>query len=507
MINMKKKLTTDNLKILFVYANCMMENLIPVGVSSLLGALRKAGFDVKLFDTTFYQTESIPADIERVKNLQILPFSYEEAGISVKQTDVFNDFRCLVQEHKPDLIMISLVESTYEQGINLLNSIGDERPYTVAGGIFTILSPEETISNKCIDVVCVGEGEDVIVDFCRAYAGGGGYLDMPGMWFKINDGIRKNPIAKLVDLDNAPFLDFSLYEKERFYKPMQGKIFKMVPVEFSRGCPYRCSYCVNHALERHFVSSGRWFRSKSIDRIFKEIEEYVNSYKVDFFYFVSESFLSMPPDKFDEFCERYSEYKIPFWFNTRPETITKEIVGKLEKINCFRMGIGLEHGNEEFRKKILNRHVSNQRIIEACKIVESSKIGYSINNMIGFPGETRELIFDTIELNRQIRPNTVGTFIFTPFKGTDLYKYCLENGHINTETKVGDLNRLSILKESALSDAQIKGLLRTFPLYVHFNKRYYPEIRKAECFTEEGDLIFKKLANIYINEHFRKDEK
>lgn len=496
-----------NIRILFVYTNCMMENLIPVGSSAVIGSLRKASFEVKLFDTTFYQTEDAPADMERVKNLQVPSFNYEDVGVSIKKSNVFDDFRKLVVDCKPHIIMVSMIESTYEQAIALLSSVKDGRTYNVAGGVFAVLSPDEVIANGCINALCVGEGEDAVVEFCRKFAEGKDYTGVSGMWFKDGVNIKKNPISRLIDLDSAPYLDFSLYEKERFYKPMQGKIFKMVPIEFSRGCPYRCSYCVNHALEHHFSAAGKWFRSKSMDRIFDEIKEYVNKYKVEFFYFISESFLSMPPKKFDEFCERYVEYKIPFWFNTRPETITAEIVKKLEKINCFRMGIGLEHGNEEFRKKMLNRHLSNERIVEACKIVESSSIGYSINNIIGFPGETRDLVFDTIELNRQIKPNTIGTFIFTPFKGTDLYRHCLEHGYITAETKVGDLNRVSVLKNNTLSESEIKGLLRTFPLYVHFDKDYYHDIELAESLTENGNAMFEKLSNIYIQEHFRKDKK
>jgi len=78
----------------------------------------------------------------------------------------------------------------------------------------------------------------------------------------------------------------------------------------------------------------------------------------------------MPKAMFAEFCDRYRNLRIPFWFNTRPETMTEEKVRMLEEIGCFRVGIGLEHGNPEFRERMLNRKVSNERIIEACRIIE-----------------------------------------------------------------------------------------------------------------------------------------
>lgn len=492
----------SSLKVLFVYTNCMMDNLIPVGASSVIGSLKDSGIEVELFDTTFYKTEDRSPDEVRVDNLQVAPFDYTSVGISIKERGILDDFRAQVIKFRPDVIMISMVEATYEQGLMLLGSIRHIRPYVVAGGVFAVLSPNDIIANPLIDAVCVGEGEDAAVEFCRKFAIGEDFTTVPGMWFKKGDAIVKNEQNHLVDINRCAFLDLTLYEKDRFYKPMQGKIFRMAPIEFSRGCPYRCSYCANYAVERSFKGVGRWYRWKSLDRIFSEIDEYVKRYRVNFFYFVSETFLSMPKKEFDEFCERYSDYKIPFWFNTRPETITREVLKKLEDINCFRMGLGLEHGNEEFRRRMLNRNISNEKIIEACHMLEDSKMTYSINNIIGFPGETRKLIFDTIRLNRMIKPDTIGTFVFTPYKGTGLYDYCVKHGYITPDLRVGDPNRGSVLKNNVLSKDEIKGLLRTFPLYTHFDEEVFPYIRKAERFDSAGNSIFEELAKRYIEEHF-----
>jgi len=489
-------------KVLVVYANCMMDNLIPVGISAVIGALHGFGAHVELFDTTFYRTEVRPADYDRVANLQVPDFSYEEMGISIREEDVFVDFRAHVECFVPDLIMLSVVEPTWGQGQRLLEAIRDIRPYVVTGGVFAIMSPETIIASDLVDAVCIGEGEDVVPELCRRFVAREDLSDMAGFWVKTPAGIRRNPIASLVDLNAAPLLDFSLFPPERFIKPMQGRMLKMVPVEFSRGCPYRCTYCANHALEQHFAPSGKWYRWKSLDRIFVELETYAERYDIEFFYFISESFLSMPKAMFAEFCDRYMKLRIPFWFNTRPETITGEKVRMLEEIGCFRVGIGLEHGNPEFRERMLNRKVSNERIIEACRIIEQSTISYSINNIIGFPGETREQVFDTIRLNRQITPNSVGTFVFTPFKGTWLYDYCLERGYIDKNTPVGDLNRGSVLKNNTLSSEEIAGLLRTFPLYVHFAEEMFSFIEKAEKLDEEGSKVFAELSARYVEEHF-----
>lgn len=497
----------SGLKVLFIYANSMMENLIPVGASSILGALRSPDIEVKLFDTTFYKSGDMDQDDARADNLQVVPFDYGDEGIRLKDDNVTDAFLSVYGQFKPDVIFLSVVEPTFRQGVRLLRSIKGKRPFSIAGGVFAILSPDKVIACESIDGVCIGEGEDACLEFARRFREGKDIFSIPGMWFKKDGKVIRNPIKRLVDLDHAALMDFSLFEHERFYKPMQGRMFRMVPLEFSRGCPYKCSYCANHAVERRFRSAGKWYRWKSMDRIFSEIKAYKDAYDINFFYFVSETFLSMDKNKFNEFCERYSRIKVPFWFNTRPETITKEKLDMLEKIHCFRMGIGLEHGNEEFRKRMLNRNVSNEKIVSACKLVEGSSITYSINNMIGFPGETRDLVFDTINLNRKINADTVGTFIFTPFKGTDLYDYCLDAGYIKEDSPVGDLNRDSVLQNNTLSQDEIKGLLRAFPLYTHFDESMFPLIRRAEAFTEEGNRIFNDLASRYRRERFSQDQR
>ena len=52
----------------------------------------------------------------------------------------------------------------------------------------------------------------------------------------------------------------------------------------------------------------------------------------------------------------------------------------------------------------------------------------------------------------------------------------------------------------------LDGLLRTFPLYVHFDKSIWPEIERAEQFDKEGNEIFKSLSEIYKNEAFSVDQ-
>lgn len=490
-------------KVLLVYANSMMDNLIPLSVTYLIACLKEKGIQVRLFDTTFYKTAEKSSDDERAEMLQVKPVDMSEYGIKYKVTDMLEDFRDLVIEYQPQLIGFSVVEPTYTIAEKLLNSVAGVKGNSkvVFGGIYSIFAYNKIIKNALVDMVCYGEGEETIVNICRNLSAGVSVNNLENLVVKENGQIFVNSKSSLSDLNKLPNLDFSLYEKERFYKPVGGKVLKMAPVEFSRGCPYTCTYCADPALTANFKESGRWFRQKNNERVIDEIKCYLKEYNIEYFYFISESFLSMGEKKFNEFVELYKSIKVPFWFNTRIETISHDKLEKLESINCDRISIGLESGNEFIRKKILKRNYSNDYFLEKFKTLSEHDISVSVNNIIGFPDETREQIFDTISLNRKIKAESFGAYIFQPYQGTSLRDYCVEKGYISEDYLAEDVHFSSGLTMPQISKKEIGGLQRTFTLYIKLPEEYYSDIKVAERFDEEGDKKFKELSGIYYQKY------
>ena len=143
-----------------------------------------------------------------------------------------------------------------------------------------------------------------------------------------------------------------------------------------------------------------------------------------------------------------------------------------------------------------------QQIIEALKTVEKHGIPYTVNNIIGFPDETRELVFDTINLNRQINPATINCYFFTPYKGTALYDYCIKHSYLEKDAKVHQLLDGTRLEMDTITYEELKGLQRTLPLYVKFPKKEWGKICIAEKFDEEGNEMFKQLRQIYLKNYF-----
>ncbi|MFA4859295.1 radical SAM protein [Methanoregula sp.] len=506
---MKNK-TDRKFRVLFVYPNTMMATLLPINISLLNACLQREGIDTKLFDTTFYHTEEINFEQKKVQLLQIKKFSYQDTGVKFKETNIFDDLNTMIAEYQPDLIAFTIVQDTLNLTKDLVSHIRHWKIPTIAGGVAVTFSPEEILAIDGIDIICVGEGEGALVELCRKMSRQEDYSSVQNLYCKTPNGIVRNTIRDPVDLDSLPFINYDLFDKERIYRPMMGKIYAMLHVELDRGCPYFCAYCGAPELKKQYKEKTgcNYYRQKSTDRIIDEMKYLCDKYNPGYIDFDSETFLARPVPELKQFAERYKkEIKLPFWCQSRPETVTDEKIAILKDMGCKNLQFGVEQGNEEFRKKVLNRSHSNAQMLAALKTVEKYQIEYTVNNIIGFPGETRELVFDTIAINRLINPTTMNVYLFTPYKGTQLFDYCVENGYLDKDAEVHQLLDSTELKNQPLSYAELKGLQRTFPLYAKFPESDYDLIRRAEVFDDEGNRIFEELKAKFYEKVFKMNYK
>jgi radical SAM superfamily enzyme YgiQ (UPF0313 family) len=218
-------------------------------------------------------------------------------------------------------------------------------------------------------------------------------------------------------------------------------------------------------------------------------------YGVEYLYISAESFLVTKKERFMEFIRRYPEVDLPFWIETRPESVTEEKIRLLKQIGCDSINIGIESGDCSLRSGLLNRHMTDQQIINAVQIIKRHGIRIGTNNIIGFPTETRNQIFKTIELNRQANPDNIMIHPFNPYNGTKLYDLCLSDGLIDKDTIGGDYRMDFLLHMPQITNAELKGLHRTFALYTKFHKDRWNEIKEAE----HDDKIFESLSKEYID--------
>jgi radical SAM superfamily enzyme YgiQ (UPF0313 family) len=492
-------------KVLLVYPNLTMMLVPSLAIALFTGILKKAGYEVDLFDTTHYVSEEKPNPEFRQEYLQHRPFNFQELGVNLK-SDIIGDFVKKVDEYKPDLLIVSVVEDTFIQACEILEAVKDAKIPHLIGGVFVTAAPEVAISYPHVQMIGLGEGEETILEVAEMVRRGESCENVQNVWLKRPDGsVISNPMRPLVDI-NKPLPDFSLFDDARFYRPMGGRIFKTVPLETYRGCPYSCTFC-NSPMQVEVMRDnklGSFLRRKRIDGVREEIKYLIDRYEPEYLYFIDDSFLARPQAEIVEFIEMYKEFKLPFWCNTRPENVTEERLAMMKSVNADRVSYGLECGNEEFRKKIIKRHPTNEDIIRQFDLIARGGIAFSVNNIIGFPDENRELIFETIELNRQLWGyDSLSVSIFTPYHGTQLRELAIERGYLDETAVTKHVASSSILNMPQLSSKEIDGLLKTFQLYVRLPKDDWPMIREAEANTEQGDRTFaefqEKFTKLYLS--------
>jgi radical SAM superfamily enzyme YgiQ (UPF0313 family) len=492
-------------KILFIYPTPFRITGLPVGLASLAAVLKHDLHAVKVFDTAFYRDSESKSQTEiRAERMISKEVRDEDKYLPENTSDMNEDLTFLLRTFKPDLVGFSILEIMYATSLRLADTIKKECPGVpiIAGGVFPTLSPEIVISEPSIDIVCLGEGETSLKILAARIGAKKSYDDVEGLWVKNGRKILKNTLSPLHNINKLPFPDFSEFDPRLFFKPMQGKMYKMINIETSRGCVNNCTYCAAPRLRKFFRENecGKYNRNMDMDKVIEQIHFQIKKYLPEFIYFSSENFLSLSDDEFRQFIAAYEKIRLPFWIQTRIETLSRERIGELKRVGMLWLTIGLEHGNEEFRRKVLKRHYSNEKFFEKMNILKDAGIGASINNMIGFPDETRELIFDTIRMNKQLfeQNNKLETnvFLFTPYRGCELFDTCLERGLVNDlpYTTSSNMNERSVLHFPEEVQKDLTGLVRTFNLYIRLPESCYDQIRLAESPSKEGDDMLRELT-------------
>ncbi len=508
-------------RVLFLYPNIQMRTIAPVGVALMAALLKSRGVECKVFDCTRYENVYINPERDydtshekflrssthrdRVANSNVIAFDWGERSISLRKTNMAEDFVALIESFAPDLICVSIVENTFELGMDLLSVAPASIP-VVCGGVFATYAPEIVIRNPNVDFVCRGEGEFPLLDLCTALATGAATDAIPNLWSKSGDSITRNRMRSPIDMATLPCPDYSTFEETLLYTPMQGKIWRAVGFETQRGCPYTCTYCNSPSNNEIYSAEvdSRFYRKKSVAQLKAELEALIAAHRPELIYFVADTFLAMSRAELDEFSEFYQDYRLPFWMNTRAETINEHSAAHLQRMNCLRFNIGIEHGNADFRAKVLRRKVSNAATIRAFEIAAQYASEYTCvaNSIIGLPTETEPLAFDTIELNREL-PDEIfaaGAFIFAPFHGTALRTLAIEKGYISPDlicTEGSNTTARTLLRMPEFPPAAVESLMKTFSFYVKYPKSRWKDIDLARTPTPEGERVFEALRSEY----------
>lgn len=389
------------MKTLLIYPNNPSQFSLPHSIGHISSLLKKHGDEVKLFDSTLYTTEGTTDDEKRAERGQIKSFEKKY----IKNTDMLSDFKKLVNDFNPDRLMITFVDSTVENGYKLLNSL-DWHIYTVAGGVSVILNNEQ-FKKPLIDVAWQGNAVDYLF-----------------------------PNKSIPDV----YDDWTIFEEERLYRPIDGRYYKTIPFLTTYGCPYSCGFCCAPALRKKLGT-----RNKKIEFVIEELEYQIETHDPEFIYMSSETFFSSPIEDLRKFAKFYMKYNLPFWCQTHINSLNEEKVKMLKDMNCHRVAIGVESGNELYRKKMLKKYFTNDQAVNVFELLAKYKVKAASNNIVGYPMEKESFMYDTVELNKKLykimgKNLQINCYIYQPFYGTSLRDVCIENNLLFAEpnTVIGD---------------------------------------------------------------------
>lgn len=329
----------------------------------------------------------------------------------------------------------------------------------IVGGVHATVDYESILKIPGVDMVVAGEGENVI-EWCLKYP------DTPlaqcpfqNIYIK---GLEGKPLEKeiYVNLNNLPFPDRVSFDIQAIRERPEFIL--------SRGCPFSCSYCANEFLNLNY---GNKIRKKSPDYAIAEIDDAFTKLDIsrDTVLTFHDDIFILDKEWLSEFGRKYKKhFRNPFRCNTIASAVTYEKARLLKEMNCTEVWIAIENGDENYRKKVLRKNVSNKMIISSFETVRQHSMKTVSFNMFGCPGETTKEIKATFRLNRLCKVDEPKVNFFIPYPGTSLYNQELIKNNVKKLTpemadlKIGVLG----LKNKPVGDAKYRLYALLFRFYV-----------------------------------------
>lgn len=484
-------------RVLIVYPNLPLMMTPPLSVGLFTKICKDQGAEVELFETTHYvDTNDNAQDNKENFGAGRKIKNYVDAFEDVKPTyQAIDDFRAHVERFKPDLLLLSLVEDTFLEGVALLESVADLNIPHLVGGVFPINAPWQALEPDVVQNICRFEGEYVVRDTLVCLRENRPITNVNGIWWKRDGEVQMNPPQPLVDVNELQ-PDYSLFSDKRFYRPIGGLARKTVQLETYRGCPYSCTYC--NSPTTRMMDKG-FLRRKTVDLVREQMYTLSESLSTEYWFVIDDSFTARPRKELFELLRVFEEFKLPWWCNTRLDDVDDEILAAMKQAHCDRIQFGVESGNEKYRMEVLKRRVKQQVYLDKADVINKSGIPYGLNAIIGMPNETREMVLETAKLCRDIGGyDGLGVSMFIPYWGTGLRDIAVRDGYLPYDNiGSGGLQDEPIMDMPApyLSKADVMELSHKFKYYAFFDDKYWPEVDVAE------DL--SKLEDIYQREFFQ----
>jgi radical SAM superfamily enzyme YgiQ (UPF0313 family) len=389
-----------------------------IGLEYIFSYLKQAGQNVDLiFDPSLFYIPRGKKNFFKLRNM----FAYSSKIIDRQVKEVINS--------RPDLVGISVFSDTYGFACQIAQKIKEKLNVPIIfGGYHPSSVPEIVIQEECVDYVCIGEGEEAMLDLTKALEQGNDTSFIPNIWTKKNGQLFKNSLRPLLtDLDTLPFPGNPLTYKQ------YNRFIDSYLIIGTRGCAFNCTFCCEHLWKRLSNGSAH-FRRRSVHNIMEELNLVKNhNHKLKTVWF-GDPIFTYDLSWLESLCLRYKkEINLPFMCFSFSPYISEKALKILEDSNCVTVEMGIQTVSEKLRKNILNRHDTNQQIIKAIKLFQQSRVSLLVNILLNVPGQDEEELKNTVRFFSHYPPDSVSLLPLRYYPRTDIIAKAREENILSEE--------------------------------------------------------------------------
>jgi radical SAM superfamily enzyme YgiQ (UPF0313 family) len=285
------------------------------------------------------------------------------------------------------------------------------RTVVVIGGVGVSDIPRIALDYTGADAVALGECETMILPMLASIDAGAPFEGIDGFAFRHGDQVIQNAKSALVrDLDALGLPAYDLFDVERISRhSYNGWGHRSMFMESSRGCPFRCDFCINSVLNDPKMQSQIYggaternssLRLRSIASMVAEIRHLQERWGINDIVFSDEEFMTQKQRVF-EVSEALAPLGITWLTSGRADWATRAKLQAMKEGGCRGVLFGIETGSQTMMN-LMVKNATKERVVAGVTAARDVGLGFIANFMIGHPGETAETIQESIDFCRDM---------------------------------------------------------------------------------------------------------
>lgn len=400
-----------------------------------------------------------------------------------------------VAEFGPDLVVNEMATASCHVDLAVAARVKEQTGARIAMcGPHPSALPGEVLANDCVDFVLIGEIDASLPELVQAMETGGPMDGIPGVAYRGADGaVRIGPKRELVEeLDDLPHPHRASLPLQRYR--VAGYPPPVLYMYASRGCPYRCTYCL---WPQTMYGSGS-YRVRNPRSVVDEIEEAERAFgPFRSIYFDDDTFNLGKRRMLELAMELESRsLALPWGCNARADQFDDESMRRLAAAGLFNIRIGVESGDPEILKRA-KKNLELDSVRSCIEMAHRAGVKVHVTFTVGLSGESWDSVERTVRFARSIRPDSVAFTITTPFPGTEYYDEVVREGYLETK----DWSRFNVVTSSVIRTDHLsaeevtraeKYLMRKVyysPAYLMRRLRYITSGREMLALARKGARV------------------